>query len=230
MGGGWLCPEGQEAVAEISGSGEGWGAWESTARGGEEGAAGSERGVQRQEDKRCIESRLLLPFSPVQLCPSPAGSWGGTRPLTPLLPAAPGAPAQSLAALNAPCVVCARQMLHPCCCQSPGGCDPAAAPTQSPAPQKHPPRAGDVLGGGDVPVLGGCGSPPSPAVHRTRVLRAVSCAHPGFLLLCCVPGLRTDPEVASPAHCVTVTPFAAEANAPRRDEGDFQGCSRAWGW
>lgn len=69
-----------------------------------------------EEDKRCIEYRLLLAFSSLLLRCGPAGSWGDISlpsPPAPFCCSPEGISAQSLAALNAPCVVCADQMLHP---------------------------------------------------------------------------------------------------------------------
>lgn len=64
--------------------------------------------------------------------------------------------------------------------------------------------------GGDVQVWG-LRVPSQPCL-------SISCANPKFLSLCCVLGLGTDAEVASPARCATApcSPFA-----PRKGPGGF---------
>lgn len=94
-------------------------------------AAGSEQGLQRQEDKRCIECGFLLPFSAVQLCPSPAGSWGGL-PSPPSPPSPPGGSAHKAWQLSMLPVLSALTK-----CFIPAAARPSGAVTQ----QQHPHRA-----------------------------------------------------------------------------------------
>lgn len=168
-----VLPGGEGAVAEISGSGEGLGAWESQAR-GKKGLLDPSRLCRGRRTSGALSAGSC--FLSALSSSAPAQLAAGGTPLTPSCPQRRGLRAQSLAALNAPCVVCAHQMLHPLCCQTRRGCDPTAAPTQSPA-QKKIPTASRGKGGGDgrrregeMSRSGGCWSPPSPSVHRASAL------------------------------------------------------------
>lgn len=194
-------------------------------RGGEKGLLAQSGVCRGRRTSASLSAGSCFLSAPSSSAPAQLAA-GGTRPLTPLLPAAPGAPAQSLAALNAPCVVCAHQMLHPRCCQSPRGCDPAAAPTQRPAPQKHPPRAGDVLGAGGsgtFPGLGAVGPLPAPPCPGHESSEPFPVHTPRLSLLPFRAEDRPRGDISCPLCHVP-------PSAPRRDEGDLQGCSRAWGW
>lgn len=202
MGGGWLCPGEQEAAAEISSSGEGLGAWESKAR-GEKRLLAQRRVCRGRRTSGALSAGSCFLSAPSSSAPAQLAAGGTPSPPSFLQPE--GLSAQSLAALNAPCVVCAHQMLHlRRCCQTPRGCDPSAAPTQSPAPKNTHREQGTSRkgeGGGDVRVWGlAVPSQPGPVCHtghRSRLSRLLCTAHAPLALL----GLGAEDRPRSGISC-----------------------------
>lgn len=146
-------------------------------------------GCAGQEDKRCIESRLRLPLSPSS---SAQPSWQlGGHPTSPpsCSPGGsgtkPGSSECSLCCLRSPN---APSLLLP----EPGGCDPAAAPTQS---QNNTHGWGGQLGrgrDGRYPGLGAVG----PLPGRLCVCDPCVTAPPCTAQPCLSPAVHTHGSLA----------------------------------